>query len=70
MRLTPATALLALAAVALTTAPAPADSIVWVGPGSGNWTSSSSWSPNTVPGSLDDVTLGLLPPRTRATRTP
>jgi hypothetical protein len=55
------TALLALAAVALTAAPAAADPILWIGPGSGNWTSSSSWSSNTVPGSLDDVTLGLLP---------
>src|SRR5262249_30413272 len=57
----PGPALLALAAVALTAAPAPADSYAWIGPSSGKWTTASSWSPGGVPGSLDDVTLGLLP---------
>src|SRR2546421_622151 len=58
MRVPTGKALLTLVAVALTAARAPADSISWIGPGGGNWTSSSSWSSNTVPGSLDDVTLG------------
>jgi hypothetical protein len=60
MRLT-GTLLVALAVVALTPAPAPADTIFWIGPGGGNWITASSWSSNTVPGGADDVTLGLLP---------